>query len=196
MHFYVCRLDRWRWQTKMNARLKQLGQPNIPDMQIHPLFFLPPLKTTPLTLTHTQTASTANKSTGYERTCVEQFKTSYMRKRRSFGQLLAFRELYSQPSISTASLLSLAETTAPFVLSLTIVLRQLSEIMVIEVMQQCSNRITKCRGGERTMPCNIIFEFYQQEPLHIFVFEVSLHLCTCSSLKIMKLQFSYNIFIK
>lgn len=43
----VCRLDRWRWQTKMNARLKQLGQPNIPDMQIHPLFFLPPLKTTP-----------------------------------------------------------------------------------------------------------------------------------------------------
>lgn len=154
MHFYVCRLDRWRWQTKMNARLKQLGQPNIPDMQIHPLFFLPPLKTTPLTLTHTQTASTANKSTGYERTCVEQFKTSYMRKRRSFGQLLAFRELYSQPSISTASLLSLAETTAPFVLSLTIVLRQLSEIMVIEVMQQCSNRITKCRGGKGQ--CHVI----------------------------------------
>ncbi len=124
MHFYVCRLDRWRWQTKMNARLKQLGQPNIPDMQIHPLFFLPPLKNPPPSLTHAhkrhprQTKAPDTNTLAYSECC-----TSYMQKRRSFGQLLAFRELYSQSSISAASLLSLAETAAPFVLSLTIVLR-------------------------------------------------------------------------
>lgn len=82
-----------------------------------------PPTTTPPSRTHRHTHAVHAKQKHRIPKHLHRFKTSYMRKCRSLGQLLAFCELRSQRSISTASLLSIAETAEPFVLSLTIVLR-------------------------------------------------------------------------
>lgn len=141
----MCRLDRWRWQTKMNARLKQLGQPNIPDMQIHPLFFLPPLKNPPPSLTHGVRGKQKHRIRTHLRTAIQNLLHAKAQVIWTVAGIL--RAVLSAFHLDSFTAVTSRDCGSfCFVLDDCVKIQQLSEIMVIEVMQQCSNRITECRG--------------------------------------------------
>ncbi len=163
-------------------------------MQIHPLFFLPPLKNPPPSLTHAhkrrprQTKAPDTNALAYSDSNLLHVKAQVIWTVAGISRaVLSAFHLDSFTAVTSRDCGSFC-----FVLDDCVKIQQLSEIMVIEVMQQCSNRITECRG-ERTMPCNIIFEFYQR----LMLSRASAYICVWgvpSPLHLLKSQ-NYDITI-